>query len=58
MPLFRGNFFLMRAELSVSPIRAELWVPLEETCRIIGTILETCGSITKKSKGYAKVASF
>ena len=45
MPLFRGIFFLKRAELSVSFFRicAELWVPAEETCRIMGAILGKCG---------------
>ena len=41
MPLFRGTFSLKSAELSVSlsEICAELWVPFEETCGIMGTIL-------------------
>ena len=30
-------------------------MPLEETCKIMGTILEQCGKVAKKSKGYAKV---
>ena len=42
MPLFRGTFFLKSAVLSVSVFKicAELYVPFEETCRIIGTVLE------------------
>ena len=41
MPLFRDTFFLKSAELSVSvyEICVELWVPFEEPCRIMGTIL-------------------
>ena len=57
MPLLRVIFFLKRAELSVSVvrIRAEIWVPLEETRRLMDTILEKHCKIAKKSKGYAKV---
>ena len=47
MPLFRGTFFLKSAELSVSvfEICAELWVPFEESCRIMGTILENIAKL-------------
>ena len=44
MPLFRSAF-LKRAELSVPvfAICAEICVLIEETCRIMGTLLEKCG---------------
>ena len=44
MPLLRGTFFLKRAELSVSFYRicAELWVPVKETCRIMGIFGGKC----------------
>ena len=51
MPLFKGTFFLESAELSVSifEICAELWVPFEETCRIMGTILgKYCKTIRRE----------
>ena len=42
--LFRGTFFLKSAELwvSVFEIFAELWLPFEDKCRIMGCILEQC----------------
>ncbi len=42
VPLFRGIFFLKSAELSISflDVCVELWVPFEETCRIMDTNLE------------------
>ena len=55
MPLFRGTFFLKRAELSIFQICAELRVPFEEKCRTIGTAMEKRDKIAKKSKGSAKV---
>ena len=38
--IFGGTYFQKSAELSVSlyEICAELWVPFEDTCKIIGTI--------------------
>ena len=57
VPLLRGTFFLKRAELSVSSslICAELWVPFEETCRVMGTFLGNVAMIVKKSKEHATV---
>ena len=46
-------FFLKNADLSVSvfEIYAELWVPFEETCRIMGTILgKYCKIIRREIK--------
>ena len=39
VPLHRGTVFLKRAQLSASIFRicAELWVLIEETCRVMGT---------------------
>ena len=53
MPLFRGTIFLKSAELLVSvfEIFAELWVPFEETFRIMGTILaKYCKIFRRKIK--------
>ena len=36
-------FFLKRAELSFFRICVQLWIPFEDTCRIMGTILRKCG---------------
>ena len=39
----RDTFFRKSAELfvSISEICAEFWVPFEEKCRIMGTIMDT-----------------
>ena len=57
MLLSRGTLFLKRAELSVPFFRicAGLWVPFEETCIIISTILGNCGKNCKEEQRMCKV---
>ena len=47
MPISRGTFSLKSAELSASvfEICADIWVPFEETCRIMGTISENVSKL-------------
>ena len=53
MPLFRGTFFLsVKLTVSVFEICAELKVPFEKTCRIMGTIL---GKYCKITGIYKKI---
>ena len=56
VPLFRGALFLKRTELSASVFRtsAELWVPFEETCRIMGAISKNVAKFAEKGKGCPK----
>ena len=56
VPLFRGDFFLKRAALSVSFIRigAEVWVAFEATCRILGTILGQCDKNCQEEERICK----
>ena len=57
MPLFRGTVFLKRAELSASifQICAELWVLIEEACRIMELFGKVWQKLTRRAKDMQKL---
>ena len=56
MSLFRGTFFLKRRNhrYQFFKYERELWVPIEETCRVMGTMLENCGKHCKEEQRICK----